>query len=179
MKDISFTAATPANAEEIASLHALSWQRHYRGIYPDSYLDNQVTLERRKIWLERFQQPNDNQYVIQARDQDLLIGFACTLIDKDDTYGALVDNLHVLREYQGRGLGKILLRKCAEWVLMKAPATNIYLYVLKENHAALGFYTHLGADLSPVLQYQSPAGTVDEVIRCTWDPANLKITLTN
>ena len=177
MKDISFTTATPANAEEIASLHALSWQRHYRGIYPDSYLDHEVTSERKKIWLERFQQPNDNQYVIQARDQDQLIGFACTLFDIDDRYGALVDNLHVLQEHQGRGLGKILLRKCAEWVLTEAPGTAIYLYVLKENQAALGFYTHLGADLSPVLQYHGPAGTVDAVIRCTWDPANLKVTL--
>lgn len=172
-KKLEFSIATSDDAEAIAALHALSWQRHYRGIYPDSYLDSEVIEERRSVWKKRLEHPNANQFVIKALDQGTLIGFACTFINADDPHGALVDNLHVLREYQGKGLGKKLLGICAGWVLEQRPDIPIYLYVLKENRAASEFYRYLGARMSPILHYKGPTGQDDEVIRCSWDPASL------
>ena len=36
----------------IAAIHAASWRSAYRGIYPDSYLDEEAPAERRAFWCE-------------------------------------------------------------------------------------------------------------------------------
>ena len=55
------------------------------------------------------------------------VGFACTFLNHDSQYGALVDNLHVLKKYQGLGLGRKLMSLSAEWVRMHDPTSDIYL----------------------------------------------------
>ena len=170
---IKYDLASPADAEEIALLHALSWQRHYRNIYSENYLQYQVVEERRKIWQERFSKENEDRMIIKVMDLDKIIGFACTFLDEDPTYGALVDNLHVLSEYQGNGIGKKLLNKSSEWVMQCRNDYGIYLYVLAKNYPACAFYKNLGAKMSEPFLYKNPTGTEDDVIRCSWQATEL------
>lgn len=167
--DIKYSLATAADAQQIASLHADSWQRHYHHIYSREYLENEVLNERIKVWSGRFRTSNPSQYVILARDQAKLIGFACTYLDHDPVHGALLDNLHVLKEYQGYGIGKSLMEQSHEWVKVQRPGQPFYLYVLAQNHAAIKFYRRQHATLSDKLEIKGPTGTVDEVYRCKWD----------
>lgn len=51
---ITYRLATPEDEASIAKLHAESWQKHYRGIFSDAYLDEQVVKERADLWAERF-----------------------------------------------------------------------------------------------------------------------------
>ena len=50
-------AATIDDVASIASLHADSWRRSYRGIYSDAYLDDEAPAERLLAWTERFANP--------------------------------------------------------------------------------------------------------------------------
>ena len=171
---IEYKLADPSDAISIAKLHALSWQRHYRGIYPDHYLDDEVTSERLKTWQDRFSIVDERRLIIKAVDiSEKIIGFVCTFLDEDPIYGALVDNLHVLKEYQKQGVGRQLLRMSAEWVSQQRRSSAIYLYVLDQNHAAKAFYEKMGAQISEVFPYQNPAGKYDQIVRCSWMPMDL------
>jgi hypothetical protein len=41
--------ATLADSAAIATLHADSWRRHYRGAYSDQYLDGNIVEERQAV----------------------------------------------------------------------------------------------------------------------------------
>jgi hypothetical protein len=43
--ELQFRAARPDDAHAIAGLHADGWQRHYRGAYPNAFLDNDAAGE--------------------------------------------------------------------------------------------------------------------------------------
>ncbi len=173
MKKINYFHADPSDADAIAQLHTLSWQLHYTGIYPDDYLQNKVGPERLKTWRTRFNNPNDRQWVIKAMDEDSIIGFSCIYLDDDPLYGALVDNLHVLKEYQGNGIGRHLLQLSAQLVLENRPGSKIYLLVLNKNFPAKAFYAKLGARMSDIFLHPNLAGYDDEVIRCEWTSEEL------
>ena len=46
-------AAAARDAEAIAVLHAGSWQRTYRGMMSDAFLDGDALENRRRVWRER------------------------------------------------------------------------------------------------------------------------------
>ena len=58
---------------------------------------------------------------------------------------ALLDNLHVIPEKHGRGIGRQLMAAVAQWVAERAPDATLYLWVFEKNVAAREFYRKLGA----------------------------------
>ena len=165
---ITYRIATPADADAIAALHADSWQRHYRGIFTDEYLDSQVLEDRLGVWRTRFTKPAANQYAVVAEDGGRLCGFACTFAGHDPTWGALLDNLHVQAAWQGSGIGAELMRRSAQW-LQAHDHTKFYLWVLEENHAARAFYERMGARYADRSIEHHAGGSRAAIIRCVWD----------
>ena len=117
-----FRDAEPGDVEHIARLHADSWRRHYRGAFPDSYLDGDIVGDRIAVWLERLAPPaaNTNTTVVEIEDE--LAGFVHTIFDEDPKWGALVDNLHVAYTRQRAGLGSRLMAEAASAVLASSAA---------------------------------------------------------
>lgn len=108
----------------VATLHAESWRAHYRGAYRDEYLDGDVVQDRIRVWKERLSTPAPNQFVVLAEEDDDLIGFACAYGGHDESWGSLLDNIHVRPEHQRRGVGAALLAEVAAWCLARTtPAT--------------------------------------------------------
>ncbi len=172
MTDIDYREAMIEDRADIAALHALSWQRHYRGIYSHQYLEHEVAGERLAVWTKRFAAPVDGQYLLQARHESRLIGFVCVFLYADPPHGALVDNLHVLQEYQGHGIGRQLLARAARWVRQQDPEMAVHLYVLEQNHPARRFYEQVGAQFSDLLEVGVHDGRIDRVFRCYWPEAD-------
>jgi ribosomal protein S18 acetylase RimI-like enzyme len=56
-----------------------------------------------------------------------------------------VFTLYVLRQAQGAGVGRALLRSCAR-VLRAEGAKSLMLFVLSRNEPARGFYERLGGE---------------------------------
>lgn len=169
---INFRTATTADIAAIATLHAESWRKHYRGIWRDAYLDGPVYEDRAKVWRERLESPKSNQYILLATANDALIGFACLYLDDDPVFGTLLDNLHVSSEQQRAGIGGQLIRAAAGISHQHNPDSKFYLWVLEANHKARRFYERLGAVHHETVQLEEPDGGESSVCRYVWIKAS-------
>jgi GNAT superfamily N-acetyltransferase len=139
--------ATLKEAGLIADMHARSWATAYRGILPDTYLDDELARDRTAHWNTRFDQlANGAGEVFIAIIDEEPVGFVC-VIAPDETGSALVDNLHAMPEAKGTGLGTAMLATAAQWAADRG-AKNMHLYVLEPNVAAIGFYESRGWHLA-------------------------------
>ncbi|MEM6699765.1 MAG: GNAT family N-acetyltransferase [Bacteroidota bacterium] len=154
--------------EHIAAIHTESWQLHYRGILSDRYLDEIAPKERLELWQKRFQQTNENQRIFVVEKAGEICGFACNYLDKDTKWGTLLDNLHVLKKWQGYGLGKRLLQQSITWSKHLRPEASLYLWVYTQNTDAINFYLHNGGKNVEETIVDNPDGSQAAVYRIVW-----------
>lgn len=142
---MKYRNATASDIDAIAAVHADSWRRTYRGAYSDAFLDGDVFEERLGEWTRRLTHPRLAYSTIVAEDDDgRVVGFACTILDHDPTWGALLDNLHVTHDFQRTGIGRRLMAESVTAVLEHTPSSGLYLWVLEQNTGAQAFYDALG-----------------------------------
>jgi ribosomal protein S18 acetylase RimI-like enzyme len=172
---IDYRPATAADAPGVAALHADSWRRHYRGSYPDDYLDGDVEADRLAEWTARLSSPAPGDRTTVAIDRDgQIVGLVHTILHEDPEWGALLDNLHVRADIKRQGIGARLMAASAEAVLAGEPVTGLYLWVLEPNRAAQAFYTRLGGLLRDEEPFDTPGGGRAVGIRVVWpDPSVL------
>ncbi|MGB3850079.1 MAG: GNAT family N-acetyltransferase [Tunicatimonas sp.] len=103
-----------------------------------------------------------------AIDQNELCGFACTYAQHDRRWGALLDNLHVSDHWQGRGIGRALMRRSARWVQPRALPEGLYLWVFEANVAASAFYQRNGGVCQERAVVDNPGGGQAPVLRYIW-----------
>lgn len=171
---LRYRFATPADADAIAALHADSWSRHYRGAYPDAYLDREAPEDRRTVWRERLRVASEDQLTIVAERQDDLAGFAHTVLDADPQWGALLDNLHVRYNLKRHGVGRALMAETAAALVECRPVSPLYLWVLQQNVAAQAFYNAVGGTVveeEPARHI--PGGGTARVYRVAWPDPHL------
>ncbi|WP_329103485.1 GNAT family N-acetyltransferase [Micromonospora sp. NBC_01699] len=157
LASVRFRPAEPDDAERIAGLHADSWRRHYRGAYADSYLDGDVTTERRSVWSTRLASAANSATVVAERG-GRLAGFVHVMFDHDPVWGSLVDNLHVAHDQHRTGIGTELLDRATRAVADRANGTGMYLWVLEQNTAAQRFYRACGATRAEAATVEPPGG---------------------
>ncbi len=165
---MNYREANPKDSAAIAMLHARSWQVHYRGILSEAYLAHEVTDDRLKLWESRLAHPAPNQYVRVAEDGATLCGLACVYAGEDPVWGSLLDNLHVLPGYQGRGVGTRLLAEAARWAAQRAPGLPFYLLVYAQNAQARRFYESLGGTREETFLVDNPGGGQSPACRYVW-----------
>jgi len=178
---LEFRLATRLDADRIAALHAVSWRRHYRGAYADSFLDSDdLILDRLSVWRQRLDKPVVEAVTILVEHDGELIGFAHTMLDDDPTYGALLDNLHVRDQHKRHGIGSRLLVDSAATLIERRPGRGLYLWVLEQNVAAQAFYEGCGGTRVERAMALAPGGVASQLngspakLRYAWpDPAVL------
>lgn len=143
-KALEFKGATLENLDNIARLHAKSWQENYHQVLSADYLQDKVFNERTLIWSKRLAEPKSNQYVIIALVNGNFAGFISIFGANHQEYGTIIDNLHVASDFKGYGLGTRLLNLAAKWAGQHYKNDAVYLEVLACNTNAIGFYTSLG-----------------------------------
>ena len=62
-----------------------------------------------RLWLERFQRPDDESFTIVAELDREVVGVADTRVNRDPEWGALLDNLHVRFDLKRQGVGRALV----------------------------------------------------------------------
>jgi len=161
--------ATEMDALAVATIHACSWRSAYRGLLSDQYLAHDVDADRIRVWRQRFAElTRDDFNVFIAEDADRAVGFACVFLEKP-SLTALLDNLHVVPDKQGCGIGRQLMATVAEWVAGREPNATLYLWVFEKNVAARRFYRKLGAIETGVEEHDTPDGFSLPAVRCEWD----------
>lgn len=170
--------ARTGDAARIAMLHADSWRRHYRGAYSDSFLDGDVVTDRLAVWSSRLNLPGSASSTVIAEDGDRLTGFVHVIFDADETWGSLVENLHVSHDRHRNGLGRALMCAAAEAVADHASNRLLHLWVLAQNTAAQRFYRALGGKHVETAPVPPPGGVASRLTgspegqRIAWPDAN-------
>src|SRR5690606_29922244 len=168
--------AGPEDARSVARLHAESWPRDYRGAYADAYLDGDVVADRLAVWSARLADPAGT-VTIAAEDGSDLVGFVHVVLDDDERWGSLVDNLHVVWHRKRSGIGRALLARAAAAVVERARTRRLYLWVQEPNVAAQRFYLALGGVRVERRPLEPPGGNPAWLVgsphcfRMTWPDA--------
>jgi len=136
------------DAPGIARVHIQTWRVAYRGLIPDSILEDLDLQERTQLWRKNLSRPN--VWIFVAVQEDSVVGF-CSLApardeEEDSKTVAEVTSIYVDPDKWGKGCGKAL----SEAALQKARLygfQEMVLWVLRENSRARDFYEHLGFQL--------------------------------
>ncbi len=177
--DLAFRVATPSDAQAIAALHADSWRSHYRGAFSDTFLDVDLTADRLAVWTQRLAHRQPETLTLLAEDDGGLAGFAHTIFNDDERWGALLDNLHVARRQMRRGVGSCLLSLTAHAV--SVCKTGLYLWVLEQNAGARAFYAARGGTIVGRDVNEPPGGIASRLdgrpikLRCAWPQEALSV----
>lgn len=166
---MTYREANIGDAAQIAALHAKSWRYAYRSILRDDFLDGDIFQNRTALWEQRLAVPDAHQFVLAAVENQRVEGFVCVYGDADARWGSLIDNLHVAKEMQGRGVGKALVQAAAAWIQKNYPTAGMYLWVYEANVAARGFYESLGASNAELILKENPGGGFANSFRYVWD----------
>ena len=133
------------DAPEIARVHIQSWRAAYRGLIPDSILEDLDLQERTLRWSKLLSKPD--YWIFVAEDQESVVGF-CSLAparDGEEDPKAVVEliTLYVDPEKWGQGFGKALSEAALQRA-RKGGFQEVVLWVLRENLRARDFYDRLG-----------------------------------
>ena len=144
---ITYRPITVADGATVARIHTTSWRSVYRGILPGAYLDHEIVADRLAHWRRRLHEPSaDDVGVLALQDGDPS-GFAFAVRDEHARWGSLLDNLHVLPDLRGRGIGRGLMRELVRQLLQASPASGLHLWAYDANHEARRFYEGLGGTI--------------------------------
>lgn len=172
---MKYRQAAANDGPAIASLHAESWRRHYRGAYLDSYLDGDVVADRMAEWSDRLSGSQADRHTVVADLDGDVTGFAHVILDADPAWGAYLDALHVRHDLKRHGIGARLITETARAVARRRPSTGLYLWVLEQNAAAQAFYAAQGGSrVERELSGPFPGGGYAFAFRYAWpDPSEL------
>lgn len=153
----------------IAAIHAASWRDAYARILTPEFLSSNVEADRLTVWSQRLRDRPPSQLVNVAVDATCrAVAFVCVYCNFDPCWGSLVDNLHVLPQVRGQGIGDRLFRAAVGQLAATTSASGLHLWVFEANLAGLRFYQRLGGRVVGKDISRIPAATGKVVLRVHW-----------
>ncbi|MDW0115980.1 GNAT family N-acetyltransferase [Sporosarcina thermotolerans] len=129
------------DVEAIARVHVDSWRSTYKGIVPDSYLQQLSYEQRAENWRRGI---GHNTIFVAESERGEIVGFATGGKERTGNYG--VDGelyaIYLIEEAQGGGIGKTLTMEIAN-KLNKQGLSSMLVWVLELNPSKK-FYEALG-----------------------------------
>jgi len=131
------------DAPAIARVHVAAWRTTYGGLLPDDFLSSLDQAGYEERWARTLREAPDRVYVAQDRDE--VVGFASGGRERagESGYAGELYAIYVLREAQGRGHGRRLVRAVARG-LAEMALPDMIVWVLRDNRKARDFYERLG-----------------------------------
>lgn len=140
---IHIRKAVASDAKGIAKVHVESWKSTYINIVPEDFLNNLSYEKRADYWLSVI--PNGGIYVAEDENNQI-VGFASGGKERSgnySNYNGEIYAIYILKEYQGIGIGKLLIEPIVKELTNQGVFTMLVL-VLKDNPSR-HFYEKLGA----------------------------------
>jgi len=169
MLQIKLRPAAERDAHLIAAIHVASWRETYATTLSPDFLSGPIEVELLDLWIMRLRDPVPGQVVQVAENEDGAgIGFICAFCNADSEWGSIIDNLHVIQNWRGHGVGARLLRSTASLLESRGAPGGLYLWVFSSNGAALRFYERLGGKVVGQDVSSIPAANGSRVLRVHW-----------
>ena len=155
-----------SDAYEIALVHVDSWRTTYRNILPEQFLMSLSYEKRQQMWLTNI--PKSTVFVAE-NNKGKIVGFASS--GKDDSgsykeYQIELSSIYILEEYQGQGIGKILLKSVIN-DFRNIGINTMRVHVLEDNNAKF-FYEALGGKNIDRVEIESASKKLNELVY-GWD----------
>jgi ribosomal protein S18 acetylase RimI-like enzyme len=150
------------DAKGISKVHVDSWKTTYKNIVSDEYLTNLTYENREQIWLHNI--PNGGVYVAENSKGEI-VGFSSGGKERSGKYTGFDGELYaiyILKEYQGLGIGKALVKPIIDEMKSKDLKSMIVL-VLEDNNSRL-FYEALGAKKIDVIEIEISGKKLSELV---------------
>jgi ribosomal protein S18 acetylase RimI-like enzyme len=166
---IAIRPATELDAANIAAIHAASWRDAYANILAPEFLSGCIEANRLAVWSRRLRDRPPNQLVNVALDSTgQALAFACSYRDFDPVWGSLLDNLHVVPQARGQGIGELLFRFVVGQLSERNSSLGLHLWVFEANVSGLRFYERLGGRVVGRDTSEIPAAGGKAVLRVHW-----------
>jgi len=163
--------AVLADAKGIAKVHVDSWKTTYDNIVPAEYLNRLSYESREQLWKNSI--PNGGVYVAETSVGEI-VGFASGGKERTGRYPNYVGELYaiyILKEYQGNGLGRLLVKPLIEELEFQNISTMLVL-VLEDNSSRL-FYEALGAERIDTIEVEFSGKKLNELVYAWSDIRNI------
>ncbi|WP_409254236.1 N-acetyltransferase family protein [Bacillus sp. SCS-153A] len=141
--------ATPEDSLGIAKVQVDTWKSTYQGIVPDKYLDSMTLKSRDEKWKAILNKGT----VYVAEEKGTIVGFSSGGSERTGNYPEFQGELYaiyILKDYQRKGLGKLLLQPVVNDLIQKNILSMIV--VVLEDNPSRYFYESLGASLLDTVQ---------------------------
>ncbi|MEK4425348.1 GNAT family N-acetyltransferase [Solibacillus sp. FSL K6-1523] len=165
--------ATMQDAQGIAKVHVDSWRTTYKGILPSSFLDNLSYVKREELWRNNIA-VEKNVVLVAENEKGEIVGFADGATRETNLVPNASDltTIYLLEQYQGRGIGKKLLKEMM-LSFKERQFQTIYVDVLADNKTRY-YYEYYGAEYVKSVPL-TIGGTVVEEAIYVWKDVNAVI----
>jgi len=162
-------SAVAADAPSVAAVHVASWQRTYRGVFPDEVLDGpELAANRLRLWQRLLGDPAARDVNLVAEGSDgRPVGLLHACPARDDDAGpdtGEVIAIYALPTEWGTGVGRSLMAAAVDG-FRSAGFTAAVLWVLESNTRARRFYELAGWTPDGAEKDDVMAGTTIREIR--------------
>jgi RimJ/RimL family protein N-acetyltransferase len=132
-----FSATDDIN--DVSRVYAQSWKSAYRGIVPQDYLAS-ISKDR---WSKFLVNEISNMWIVS--DEKQIIGSSTYAPARDEKYNGWgeIISIYLIPSYFHQGIGTKLLHASMN-ELFSMGYSNLYLWVLEDNHSARQFYEKNG-----------------------------------
>lgn len=139
---ISTRHASPADADEIADVHDMSWRSTYRGIIPGLELERMISRRGPDWWAAAIARRSG---LLVLEFDECIVGYVSYGKNRVPTipFRGEVFELYLLPEFQGLGFGRRLFNAARRDLAAHGYGTAV-VWALSDNQPALDFYARLG-----------------------------------
>jgi len=139
--------ATIDDAAGLSKVHIDTWRTTYTGIVPQAHLDSFDYKQRADRWREILITNQPRSHNLVSTLNGTIVGFVSGGESRtpNTPYESEIYALYLLKEYQGRGFGKLLFNRSVT-SLIASGFSSTMLWVLKDN-PTVGFYQAMGGKL--------------------------------
>jgi ribosomal protein S18 acetylase RimI-like enzyme len=156
--------ATKRDAPAIARVQVDTWRTTYRGIVPDSYLDNMDYARSQRNWEDLIADKIHLSTVFVAEDDKLgIIGFASCGAAREKKWGFAGElyAIYMRHEAQGQGTGRRLVLSVARELKAKG-LDSMLVWVLAENPYKR-FYDSIGGTCIGTNEFTLGGAQLEEI----------------
>lgn len=131
--------------EQMANIKVNSWQKTYKNIIDEQYLNSLNIEEQTTKYIASFDDYKNCVLVAINKENNQVIGYSCFDSNEKEEYNADCEivSLYIDPNFTNKGIGTSLFRETIKY-LKGYNKRNMLIWCLKENKNALEFYKKLG-----------------------------------